>query len=128
MKAFMAGDNDIIESRIAGQDAIVLDIRGALNTACEKDLWREFENGIEKSKNILLNLSELPHINTEGACLLVMYTVRAARKNLSVAAYGLTDSLWDVFRLQKRPLLHSGKSLIVPPIIRISEKCFQSGQ
>jgi anti-anti-sigma factor len=101
MKAFMPGDNGIIESRIADHDAIVLDIRGALNAACEKDLWREFENCIELSKNILLNLSELPHMDTEGAGLLVMYTVRAARKNLSVAAYGLTDSLRDVFRLTR---------------------------
>jgi len=91
----------IIQSRISKQDILILDIRGPLNATCEKDLSQAFGDGLGKSKNILLNLSELLHIDPEGAGLLVINTLRAARKNLGVAACGLTDPLRDVFHLTR---------------------------
>ena len=95
------GKAGVIESRISGQNVIILDIRGTLNAACEKDLSQAFGEGLRKSKNILLNLSELLHMDTEGAGLLVINTSRAARKNLGVAACGLTDPFRDVFHLTR---------------------------
>jgi pyruvate/2-oxoglutarate dehydrogenase complex dihydrolipoamide dehydrogenase (E3) component/anti-anti-sigma regulatory factor len=91
----------IIRSRISDRDILILDIQGPLTAACEKDLSQAFGDGIGKSKNILLNLSELLHIDTEGAGLLVINTLRAARKNLGVAACGLTDPFRDVFHLTR---------------------------
>jgi len=91
----------IIQSRISNQDILILDIRGPLTAACEKDLSQAFGDGIRKSKNILLNLSELLHMDTEGAGLLVINTSRAAQKNLGVAACGLTDPFRDVFHLTR---------------------------
>jgi hypothetical protein len=59
----------VIESRIDNQESIIVDIRGSLNGACEKDLFRACEDAIEKSTNILLNLSGLVNMDTEGAGL-----------------------------------------------------------
>ena len=89
----------VIESRIDNQESIIVDIRGSLNGACEKDLFRACEDAIEKSTNILLNLSGLVNMDTEGAGLLVVCASRASRKNLSVAAMGLRDDFRDVFHL-----------------------------
>ena len=91
----------VIETRIANHNTIVLDIRGTLDASCEKDLSEAFMKGVEKSHNLLLNLSELSHMNTEGAGLLVILISRAAQKNLTVAACGLPDSFLDVFRLTR---------------------------
>jgi pyruvate/2-oxoglutarate dehydrogenase complex dihydrolipoamide dehydrogenase (E3) component/anti-anti-sigma regulatory factor len=91
----------IIQSRISNQDILILDIRGHLTAACEKELSQAFEDGIEKSKSILLNFSELLHLDTEGAGLLVINTSRATRKNLGVGACGLTDPFRDVFHLTR---------------------------
>jgi anti-anti-sigma factor len=91
----------IIQSRISNGDILILDIRGPLTAACEKDLWQAFGEGIGKSKNILLNFSELLYMDTEGAGLLVINTLRAARKNLGVAACGLAEPFRDVFHLTR---------------------------
>ncbi|MCG6536106.1 MAG: STAS domain-containing protein, partial [Syntrophales bacterium LBB04] len=95
------GKASVIESRISDQNVIILDIRGTLNAACEKDLSQAFGDGIRKSKNILLNLSELLHMDTEGAGLLVINTSRAVQKNLGVAACGLADPFRDLFHLTR---------------------------
>ncbi|MEN6319328.1 MAG: STAS domain-containing protein [Syntrophaceae bacterium] len=91
----------VIETRIANQNITVLEIRGTLNAACNKDLAEAFQSGIKKSHNILLNLSDLLHINTAGAGLLAISTSRADQKNLAVAAWGLKDPFRDVFRLTR---------------------------
>ena len=91
----------VIEARMAAQDVLALDIRGVLDGACEEALARAFEEGIGKSKKILLNLSGLLHMDTEGAGVLVANTVRAARRGAGVAACGLAGPLRDVFRLTR---------------------------
>jgi anti-anti-sigma factor len=91
----------IIEARMAGRDDLVLDIQGVLDGACEETLARSFDEGIGKSKKILLNLSGLLHMDTEGAGALVANAVRAARRGADVAAFGLSGPLRDVFRLTR---------------------------
>jgi anti-anti-sigma factor len=91
----------VIESRISNQNIFILDIRGTLSAACEKDLSRAFERGMGKSKNILLNFSDLLHMDPEGAGLLVIHTFRAAQKNIGVAVCGLTEPFRDVFHLTR---------------------------
>jgi len=91
----------VIEARMAAQDVVALDIRGVLDGACEESLVRAFEEGIGKSKKILLNFSGLLHMDTEGAGALVANTVRAARRGSAVAACGLSEPLRDVFRLTR---------------------------
>jgi len=91
----------VIEVRMAGGEALRLDIRGVLDGACDEALTRAFEEGIGKSKKILLNLSGLIHMDTEGAGLLVANAIRAARRGTGVAACGLAGPLRDVFRLTR---------------------------
>lgn len=91
----------VIEARMAGGEVPVLNIRGILDGACEEALARALEEGIGKSKRILLNLSGLLHMDSEGAGALVAGAVRAARKGAGVAACGLAGPLRDVFRLTR---------------------------
>ena len=91
----------VIEARMAGGEVPVLDIQGFLDGACEEAIARAFEEGIGKSKKILLNLSGLLHMDTEGAGALLANAVRAARRGAGVAACGLAGPLRDVFRLTR---------------------------
>jgi anti-anti-sigma factor len=91
----------VIESRISNQNIFILDIRGTLSATCEKDLSQAFERGMGKSKNILLNFSDLLHMDPEGAGLLVIHAFRAAQKDIGVAVCGLTEPFRDVFHLTR---------------------------
>jgi len=91
----------VIETRIANQNIMVLDIRGTLDAACKKELSEAFKNGVEKSQDILLNLSDLLHMDTEGAGYLAICASGAAQNNLAVAACGLQEPFQDVFRLTR---------------------------
>jgi pyruvate/2-oxoglutarate dehydrogenase complex dihydrolipoamide dehydrogenase (E3) component/anti-anti-sigma regulatory factor len=91
----------VIESRFSNQNTLVLDIRGTLGGACQKDLSQAFGQGLGKFKNILLNFSELGHMDPEGAGLLVINKFRAAQRNIGLAACGLTHPFRDVFRLTR---------------------------
>jgi anti-anti-sigma factor len=91
----------IIETRIANQNITVLDIRGTLDAACNRELSEAFQSGIKKGHNILLNLSDLLHIDTAGTGVLAVNASRADQKNLAVAAWGLKDPFRDVFRLTR---------------------------
>jgi anti-anti-sigma factor len=88
-----------VESRTAGQEVSILDIRGDLTVACEKALTRAFHEAIKSAKRILLNLSGLVHMDVEGAGVLLINASRAARKQISVSACGLSGPYRDVFHL-----------------------------
>ena len=91
----------VIEARMDARDVFVLDVRGVLDGECEAALARAFDGGIGNAKKILLNLSGLLHMDTEGAGALVANAVRAARRGAAVAACGLAGPLRDVFRLTR---------------------------
>ena len=91
----------VVEPRVVNQKTLVLDIRGTLNATCKKEISEAFDKGMGKSQNILLNLSDLQHMDTGGAGLLVIHTSGAAQKDLAVAACGLTDPFRDLFRLTR---------------------------
>ncbi|MDD5170985.1 MAG: STAS domain-containing protein [Syntrophales bacterium] len=91
----------VIEPRVADQKTLVLNIRGTLNATCKKEISAAFEKGTGKSQNILLNLSDLRHMDPGGAGLLVICASGAAQKDLAVAACGLTDPFRDLFRLTR---------------------------
>ncbi len=93
------GNACIVESRKAGQEASILDIRGDLTAACEKALTRAFDEAIKSAKRILLNLSGLGHMDVEGAGLLLVNASRANRKRIAVSACGLPGPYRDVFHL-----------------------------
>jgi anti-anti-sigma factor len=91
----------VIASRVLDENNLVLDIRGALNAACEQDFSNVFREGMEKYKYIILNFSYLSHMDADGANLLVMYSSVAAQKKIFMAACGLNDSFRDVLRLTR---------------------------
>jgi len=93
------GHGRTVESRKAGQEASILDIRGDLTAACEKALTRAFIEAVKSAKRILLNLSGLRHMDAEGAGLLIVNALRANRKGIAVSACGLPGPYRDVFHL-----------------------------
>lgn len=88
-----------VESRKAGQESSILDIRGDLTVACEKTLTGAFNEAIKSAKRILLNLSGLGRMDAEGAGLLLVNASRASRKDISLSACGLPRPYRDVFHL-----------------------------
>jgi len=93
------GKNDSVVSTKIHQDTTILDIRGDLDAACEAPLARAFAATMKASRNILLDLSGLGRMDVEGAGLLLINTVRAARENIRVSVCGLSDPYRDVFHL-----------------------------
>jgi anti-anti-sigma factor len=90
-----------LEVREAAPGVLILDVRGALDAACEEPLAKTFAERPGKPGRILLNLSGLSHMDPEGAGALVANTVRARGRDVGVAACGLTAPLRDVFRLTR---------------------------
>lgn len=88
-----------VESRKVGQDAVVLDMRGDLTVSAGKNLSRLFVEAMATSGRILLNLSALAHMDTQGAGLLLIHASRAVRKQIAVSACGLSGPFLDVFHL-----------------------------
>ena len=93
------GKDCIIESRKAGHDAVIVDIRGNLTGLCEKVLSKAFDDGAATAKRIVLNLSGLIHMNTEGAGLLLINASRANRRNIALSVFGLPGPYRNVFYL-----------------------------
>lgn len=89
----------MVESREAGRDAAVLDLRGNLTATAERTLAGAFEKATATAKMILLNLSGLVHMDAEGAGLLLVNATRAARRQVAVSACGLSGPLRDAFHL-----------------------------
>jgi anti-anti-sigma factor len=94
-----AGRICVVEPTTAGQDRVILDIRGDLTASCDKALARVFEEGTATAKSIFLNLSGLGHMDAEGAGLLLINAFRARRKGIAVSACGLPGPYRDVFHL-----------------------------
>lgn len=93
------GNACTVESRNAGQEASILDIRGDLTVTCKKSLTRAFDEAIKSAKRILLNLSGLGHMDVEGAGLLLVNASRASRKRIAVSACRLPHPYRHVFHL-----------------------------
>jgi len=95
----MSEDKGVIRPRIADGETLILDIQGPLNGARENTLSRLFDEGMKKNKNILLNFTNLTHMDSDGANLLIVYAARLAQKKMGLAACNLVDPFRDVFRL-----------------------------
>jgi anti-anti-sigma factor len=95
------GKGCVIETRMPNQSTVVLDIHGVMDAACNSEMTLRLRDAIDKSKNVLLNLSDLLHMDTEGAGSLAIFTSGAHQKHLIVAACGLNNSFRDVFRLTR---------------------------
>ena len=89
----------IVENRKAGEDIVILYIRGDLTVACEKNLSMAFDEATAGAKRILLNLSALTHMDAEGAGLLIVHANKAVRKRIALSACGLSGPLLDVIHL-----------------------------
>lgn len=95
----MSEDETTFRLRIADGETLILDIQGPLNGACENAWSQLFDNRMKNSKNILLNLANLTHMDSEGANLLTIYAAQLAQRKIGLGVCHLADPFREAFRL-----------------------------
>lgn len=95
----MSEDKAAIRSRITDREVLIMDMQGPLNGACENTLSRSFDEEKGKYTSVLLNLSHLTHMDSEGATILLVNAAGLEQKKIGLAACHLSEPLRDVFRL-----------------------------
>ncbi len=95
------GPSCTVTSSDAGPGFAIVHVKGTLDGTCERVLSRTWSDAVGRSKNILLSLSELVHVDPEGAGILVKNVALTARNKKGVAAVGLKEDVRDVFRLTR---------------------------
>jgi anti-anti-sigma factor len=88
-----------IEIRRSGEDAVILDIRGALTASSKEAFVKTFGEAIQTAKRVLMNLSGLLGLDIQGVGLLVVEVTKARRRQIDIMACGLSGPLRDVLRI-----------------------------
>ena len=86
----------------ANEKASILDIRGEITSAAEKELMDAYtQAGSNGTHIILLNFSELEYMNSSGIGLLVTLLIRVRRNSQRLLATGLNDHYRQIFELTR---------------------------
>ena len=80
----------------------VIDIDGEITAAREPALMDAYARASgERTRQVVLNFSDLEYMNSSGIGLLVTLLVRANRNGQQLAAYGLTEHYRQIFELTR---------------------------
>jgi anti-anti-sigma factor len=81
------------------EKAIIVDLFGDLSRNAQEPLFslRNWEHKPEDKLFIILNLSNVPYINSLGIALLIRITRKSARAGLQTFAYGITPHYQKLF-------------------------------
>lgn len=80
----------------------VIDIRGEVTAAAEKELMDTYNLATQNgARVILLNFSELDYMNSSGIGLLVTLLIRMKRQGQKLMAYGLSEHYRQIFQLTR---------------------------
>ncbi|MCK7506995.1 MAG: STAS domain-containing protein [Desulfobacterales bacterium] len=82
--------------RRSGEDAVILDIRGALTASSKEAFAKAFGEAAPKAKRVLMNLSGLLNLDIQGVGLLVVEITKARRRHIDIMACGLSGRLRDI--------------------------------
>jgi anti-anti-sigma factor len=101
-----------VETEATDQKAFVMEAVCMYDGACVIELPEDLTNHDEEpflavysgsrstdNKHMILNFSQVRRMNGIGAAMLVKLCIRAAKKGLHPAAFGLSEGLGDVFRV-----------------------------
>lgn len=97
----LTGQTLVIERRLIDHATMVFDLNGALAAGGASALAQAFGEALAQSRPIMLNASRLIHMDTEGAGLLLVHALMAARGQQGAAVCALSQPLRDVFRLTR---------------------------
>jgi anti-sigma B factor antagonist len=90
------------EVRKTTPTASVVDIRGDITAACERELMDAYNTATEgQTRAVVLNFSKLDYMNSGGIGLLVTLLVRANRQGKKLLAFGLSDHYRQIFELTR---------------------------
>ena len=91
-----------IQERMNG-GAVVLDLKGKLTLGDGDELLRDKINSVvhQGQKKIVLNLSEVPYIDSAGLGEIVRSYITASRQGGSLKLLGLTKRITDLLAITK---------------------------
>jgi anti-anti-sigma factor len=85
-----------------GTQTGVIFVHGDLTGAAEADLMQAFSQAVDAgAKNLVLDFSDMPFMNSTGIGLLVTLLVRANRTGIRLAACGLSTHYREIFMLTR---------------------------
>lgn len=88
--------------RPLGDGICVLDIQGDITTFAENALMEAHtQASAAGARTIILNLSDMEHMNSGGIGLLVTFLIRAERQTQRLLAYGLGEHYRHIFALTR---------------------------
>jgi anti-sigma B factor antagonist len=88
--------------RKLSDEASVIDIKGEITAACEKELSDAYSDAsTDRTRAIVMNFTGLEYMNSTGIGLLVTLLVRANRQKQKMLAYGLNEHYRQIFELTR---------------------------
>jgi anti-sigma B factor antagonist len=88
-----------IDVRSPTEGIRILDIQGGITGSAEKALFAAYGADGSHAKTIILNLSEVPSIDSLGAGLLITLLARIRKQKQRLLAYGLSEHCRRAFEL-----------------------------
>ena len=91
-----------IKCRDEGSDVLVVDVSGDLDARCAGDLKLTLNEKIEAGKVwVLVNLSEVPYMDSAGLGVLVSGLKNTNRQNGDLRLWGLQPDVRNIFELTR---------------------------
>ena len=88
--------------RTQKNNILVVDVRGDLDARVAADLKEGINNKIEDGNNwLLINLSDVPYMDSAGLGVLVSGLKNTNRKNGDLRVYGLQPDVKNIFELTR---------------------------
>jgi anti-sigma B factor antagonist len=92
----------IMNVRKVDEKTSIIDIHGEVTGYAENALMDAYTQASnQKTRNIILNFSDLVYMNSSGIGLLVTLLIRAQRQKQSLLAYGLSEHYKEIFELTR---------------------------
>lgn len=92
----------MIHIRYVSSTVMALDLQGDLTKPAEDQLlrMRNWQDGLEEQRPyLILNLTQVPYINSAGIAVLIRLTRAGARGHFMTFAYGVTAHYEKLFRM-----------------------------
>jgi anti-anti-sigma factor len=88
-----------IDVRSPATGISILDIQGGISGSAEEALFAAYNEASNDARAIILNLSEVPAIDSLGAGLLIALLARVRKQGQRPLAYGLSEHCRRAFEL-----------------------------
>jgi len=82
-------------------EGLILDLKGDVTKQAEDALlqWRKWEQALDGKRNLVLNFSDVPYINSAGIATLIRLIDACLKAGIDSYAFGLTSHYQKLFRV-----------------------------